>query len=369
MNILVISVHPKNDGRLIKHIGFCKKIYGRVQYLRINIQNDNNICNLLNEIEYIELDIAKRNKIMQYLSYLIIGLIRAGRLIKSPDIIHTHDPQSLLVGSLIKHFYAQNARLVYDRHEKWHETFFPAQNRIIEKIAANKIDGIVCVTSEMKESLPSYFPNVPKIIVPNWPLRSMVDQKEVEKKIRSTLAQSKTNIVYMGYLDNERTREMLSLLEMLANSEMYLNIIIGGRGPAADKIDKLARKYNSIEYLGHIPYEEVVNRTIGAHFGLIFTDLDKNTKTSNNKLNEYLLCGVYPIAKINEEDYSPDWPFELMNKRDILEIYNIIRKAYADRIWLARKLCEIRDFGLSRCWENIEMEYEKLYDRILQAKA
>lgn len=259
-----------------------------------------------------------------------------------------------------------NSKLVYDRHEKWNEPYFPKHIRLIERIFSSKVDGLVCVTNEMAESLPDYFPKIPSVVVPNWPTEKMIKFKTVVSKIMNVDKAEVLKIIYFGYLNNERTMDMFPLFRMLAESNIKVDIKIGGQGPCSKEAKVLASSFpSSIKYLGPIPYEEAIRFTMEAHIGVMFTNIEKNTKTSNNKLNEYFICGTLPIVKINEDDYNPSWPIQLMNECETTDIFLYIMNLWKDRTKMREKMHQILSFGRKRTWEVNSIKYENLYKILL----
>ena len=362
-NIVVVSVHPKNDGRIEKHIQTCKNYFKEIFYFRINVNKNINNSQIFSEINYVEYNISKHINIVRYLYIFTqsISIFKKYISIYPINIIHVHDPQSLIVGSYLKNKYA--SLLVYDRHEYWDHCFFGRHNMLIEMIYSKNIDAVACVTNSMIRNMPNYLKNKPTIHVPNFPDSNEFDHELIYEKIANVKVVNSIEICYFGYLDEERTKEMIPLLKRFSENEK-INVNIGGRGPSADKIARICNKSNII-FHGEMSYEKIIKLTSISHFGFIFTDLNKNIQTSTNKLNEYFLSGVVPIAKIYEDGYSPEWPIDLMNEKSFDEIYAYVMSLIEDRDALSKKMTEIRKFGETRTWKACEKRYYDLYDRLV----
>jgi glycosyltransferase involved in cell wall biosynthesis len=356
-------MHPENDGRLIRHIDTCRKYFDDVTYFRINTYPKKSSFHVYGDmVEYIEYDVSKNNSLGRYAKLVTHAgrFLNASANISEYDVIHAHDPQSLIVGAYVKK--RTGAPLVYDRHEYWDDSFYARHNAILERIFSKYIDCVACITEDMASSLPLYFRKKYAIVTPNFPQKDLFDEKRIDTKIDGVKQDDSVKLCYYGFMDKERTTHLFPLLERLSCDKRIV-IELGGRGPFAPAMAAMARK--NVIFLGEVPYSDVLWRTSESHFGFIFTDFAHRRKTSNNKLHEYMLAGVVPIAKINEDGYSPEWPIDLMNEKSFEEIYAYVMRLIEDRDTLSKKMTEIRRFGETRTWKTCEKRYYDLYDRLV----
>lgn len=82
----------------------------------------------------------------------------------------------------------------------------------------------------------------------------------------------------------------------------HIKLIIAGTGPIQDYLEHVPHHLREkIKYIGQVPYEEIINKTIGADILFAFYDpsTPSNEYASPNKLFEAMMCGK-PIL-INEE--------------------------------------------------------------------
>ena len=107
-------MHPENDGRLIRHIDTCRKYFDDVTYFRINTYPKKSSFHVYGDmVEYIEYDVSKNNSLGRYAKLVTHAgrFLNASANISEYDVIHAHDPQSLIVGAYVKKKNRRPARL------------------------------------------------------------------------------------------------------------------------------------------------------------------------------------------------------------------------------------------------------------------
>jgi glycosyltransferase involved in cell wall biosynthesis len=100
---------------------------------------------------------------------------------------------------------------------------------------------------------------------------------------------TRITIFYAGLLHKSRGLEAM----MKAVGDLDgVRLIIGGTGAYNDVIEKLAGQYKNIQYIGWVPYEEVVKKTIKGDISFAFYDpkIPNNRYASPNKLFEAMMC-------------------------------------------------------------------------------
>jgi len=104
-------------------------------------------------------------------------------------------------------------------------------------------------------------------------------------------------VFYAGYLDKTRgLEEMINAVRGLDD----IRLIIAGTGSARDIIEHNLMEMDNLQYLGQIPYGEVIANSLDADILCAFYDpaIPSNRYASPNKLFEAMMCGK-PII-VNE---------------------------------------------------------------------
>ena len=106
-----------------------------------------------------------------------------------------------------------------------------------------------------------------------------------EVKIAPPVKPRKNYFFYAGLLSKDRY--IKELLELFAKNPNW-HLEIAGWGPEDDLVKKYAKKFKNIEYLGKIPYAEVIKKTVQTSVCFAFYDpiMPNNRLASPNKLFE-----------------------------------------------------------------------------------
>lgn len=111
------------------------------------------------------------------------------------------------------------------------------------------------------------------------------------KRAHESRERTEIAIFYAGAISKSRGLEhMIKAIEDLDNS----TLIIAGTGPDKDLLENQAADARSkIQYIGWIPYKEVIKRTLEADvlFAFYSPEVPANKWASPNKLFEAMMCG------------------------------------------------------------------------------
>ena len=119
--IIMITCHPLDDARIVKHWNFLKTMYANARFLKIKWQKSEIIANTSQD--YSILDLSTYNKFYKriilffeaFFNGKIMTLLR--EISKDQTIIlHIHDPELIPVTSALKWKFS-NLKIVYDKHE------------------------------------------------------------------------------------------------------------------------------------------------------------------------------------------------------------------------------------------------------------
>lgn len=373
--IIMITCHPLDDARIVKHWNFLKTMYANARFLKIKWQKSEIIANTSQD--YSILDLSTYNKFYKriilffeaFFNGKIMTLLR--EISKDQTIIlHIHDPELIPVTSALKWKFS-NLKIVYDKHE-YHFFSFRSTTSIerwfYESIFRRWIDSIVVVTKEMSdETKKTTRQNMPIEIIPNYPSINLFPQKNIIDKINN-IDNFEMRFVYFGSLlnINRDVSCIFSCSEKILQSFPRAIILIGGRGISKEDLiiaKRLESSYPaSFFYLGEVSYNFVISETSKAHFGFLALkarseEMKKYTTVSNNKIFEYLISGTIPLLSMQNID------IDIPSKYYISLTDNFIKKI--EEMQLNKRLrMEMRNYACSRSWENVSTKYKYIYNLI-----
>lgn len=294
--------------------------------------------------------------------------IRIFRLLKktitiykfSPDFIHIHDPEILLLCPLYK---LLGFKIIYDMHENFFEELNdkPINNlnrffqktcwRLINKYVLSKLKVVFA-----EESYKNHFPQLKdSIIVQNFP--KINPDSITFKKIKLPI--QKPKFVYLGTISYDRgaIKMQTALNSIFGPNNFELHFI----GEIKDKkleaeLNKTFSENKDIFYHGYRPMKEAWNICRDFDIGLAVLDKRNNYIDSYpTKIFEYLICGL-PIVTSNFKLYR-----KLVEKKGVgfcvnpdnpTEIKNTLKKIIDDKNYIAMQK-NIKNFPFYNfSWDN-----------------
>jgi len=233
------------------------------------------------------------------------------------DVYHFHDPELLPWTLRLKH--KTGAKIIYDVHEDvtkqllfkyWIPKFFrKVISRIfnfLEKFTSKNFDLIIAATPDIKNN----FKQKNVIDIKNYPIIRVF---EPLKGYAFPKNKNIYNLIYVGILtENRGVKEIIQSIKFI--NPKY-NIKLNLAGKFSD--EKFKNKIQNMEgwmdtqYLGHLPYQEVLKYINIADIGLVCIHPTKYFLTSLPvKMFEYMLGSLPVIAsnfflwkKIMEKNY------------------------------------------------------------------
>lgn len=206
------------------------------------------------------------------------------------DIYHFHDPELIFVGLYLRKI---GKKVIYDMHENVpadisEKEYIPVLLRkpisiIYEKIenyAVKRFNGIVSTRQSINDRLTRYNPNIR--LVTNFP--------EVEKEIQKVETGISAICFAGAIVPNWRHKEIIQAIENIDNVRYLL------AGPAdAQYLEELKslKGWSKVDYLGVIPFKEVIDMykkaTIGVAIYVYCKNMDGKTgNLANTKLFEFM---------------------------------------------------------------------------------
>ncbi len=221
--------------------------------------------------------------------YEFLFLLRSGA-----NIIHACDLDTLIPAILVK--VIKRTKLCYFIYDFYADILPPQVPGIIiklfsftEKFLIRFVDALFLVDRSRYEQVKGAKVNRIEYIY-NSPADCFNAATESKRS-------SKVSIFYAGYLDKSRgLGEMIEATEELDD----INLTIAGTGRGREIIERNLAKLHNLQYLGQIPYEEVIANSLNADILFAFYDpkVPSSRYASPNKLFEAMMCAK-PII-VNE---------------------------------------------------------------------
>lgn len=387
--LLVLSQHSVEDGRIYRHLSYVKDKFEEVFYLRFEwkkkIINDDKDQIHVDGIKYKSLDcygegnsIKKRILFLQYMKNIRKIIFDLGIDPQKDIIIHVHDPMLIIIGSKLKKI-LKNSYLVYDRHEKFEQFprhFFIKESFFYERLFFKYVDGAITVTEDMSSIVHALSKkNIPTVVIPNYPSSKLFDNNLIEDKILNFNSKNILSGIYIGSLNSKLDRDlslMVRVMEGIILSGISIKFIIGGSNELPDEIKYLTNKYpHQVLFIGRVPYDRVMKETMRSNIGLLFLKSSVNHiwgDTSANKLYEYLYCGVIPIVKmgLSNEDKKIIKDCGLVFERNTQDeeiVKRVIKFLKTQDI--KKHMLKCRNYGKKKIFENVQDRYFVLYEKII----
>jgi len=259
-------------------------------------------------------------------------------LIMEPvKIVHACDLDTLLPAIIIK--LIKRIKLCYSIYDFYADniltafTFIRKVVAFLEKFGIGLCDAIFIVDPTRHEQIKGSL--IKKLVVL---YNSPPDYFEREENVMlKAKAESNLILFYAGVI--HRSRGLIEILKALRDTN-GVKLIIAGLGPDMKILENLPKSLkNKVEYIGFIPYEEVIKKTFEADVILALYDpkIPNNRYASPNKLFEAMMCAK-PII-INKETSAA----KIVEKENcgLIVPYGDVN-AIKNAIKLMKENCELR---------------------------
>ncbi|MGG2467898.1 glycosyltransferase family 4 protein [Paraclostridium bifermentans] len=199
------------------------------------------------------------------------------------DIIHACDFDTVLPALIMKICF--NKKYVYDIFDFYVDAFSVPHKlkNVIKKLdflAIKSAEATIIVNESRKEQIQGSKPKK-LVVIHNTP----IEQKNYINQYKG----NKKTIFYGGILtENRMIKEAISICER----HPEWNLIIAGFGPLESMCKKKGEEVKNIQFLGKIPYKEIIKYTMESD--ILFACYDPNIPnhkfSSPNKLYEAMMC-------------------------------------------------------------------------------
>ncbi len=205
------------------------------------------------------------------------------------DVVHCHDLDTLQAGVRLKK--KTGCKLVYDAHEIFGIMIERDVSKLVvklvfkmEKRLIKHVDRVITVTDPLKK----YFEKIG-----NAPVTTVMNCKDLSSDKYESPKNDVFTVTFISTLHKRRLfPELIDAIGEIPNSRF----IIAAKKENMDlyrEVEKLSTKYENVTFLGQIPFDQVISKTLNSN--VIIDPIDPTTETEKlgigNKLLEAMACG------------------------------------------------------------------------------
>lgn len=289
------------------------------------------------------------------------------------DVYHCHEPDSLMVGLILKILKRNKVKIIYDVHEHWPSEIAYGWLKIKKRLLRIIIEGISHMFEltllkyadsviAVSHSVSERFCRIRQVvIIPNVPVVELISFKNFNYNVDDDC-----DFVQMGggIKSYHGIYEILNALKKV--KKRYPKVKIKFVGAVKEDVDEVFNGLKeNIIFAGYLPiekmYEEISKCKVG--FTILKSEFYNAYIGLPNKVFDYMVCGLavigsdYPeIRKIIKTARCGI----LVNPDNIEEIANAI-------IYLLENPAEAKKMGIrGRKFVEREMSWEKMEERLLK---
>ncbi|MBK2026288.1 glycosyltransferase [Francisella philomiragia] len=246
---------------------------------------------------------------MSHINSFIATLKYEASIVKDlfPGVIHCNDLDALVIGVYIKKFINSNIKLVYDSHEYQFEDVGIFYNKkcvrlykIIERYCIKYADRVITVSNSIAEEYKRLYKIDKPCLVLNSP--NIYTQAQKKNLLREKLGISNKSkiLIYQGGFSKDRGNDiMLELFKQRSGDDVVM-VFMGMTYDKVflDEIISAAEVYDNIYYLPAVPFNEILDYTSSADFGvsMIKDNCLNHRFCLPNKFFEYAMAGLPVIS-------------------------------------------------------------------------
>jgi glycosyltransferase involved in cell wall biosynthesis len=238
-----------------------------------------------------------KKKIFQVFKYFEF-IYRAVKKYRTFELLHLNDLSALPIGVLIKVFFNNEVKVIYDAHE-FEINHHANQSKFsikllyyIERFLIQYADKVITVSESIANEYSSLYGIEKPTLVLNCPFYKNVEESNL---LREDLGIRKDQIIYLYQGALGKGRGVECLLDLFSTMEGDSRVIVFmGYGYFENEIKEYSSAYKNIFFHEAVPFEVLLNYTKSADFGLSFIeDICLSYRYClPNKLFEYLMAEV-----------------------------------------------------------------------------
>jgi glycosyltransferase involved in cell wall biosynthesis len=300
---------------------------------------------------------------------------------KDFDILHCNDLNTLPVGVIIKKFYNNNVKIVYDAHEFETEInglkgFQKTLTKILEKLLIKYANKVITVSEAIANEYKKIYPLIKKpALVLNTPPYKEIAKKDIFRETFD-IPKDTTIFLYQGGLSKGRGIEILldtfkQLSTVPITNNKYTNtptIVFMGYGELEELIKQASKEYKNIYFHPAVSPDILLDYTSSADFGILFYENNclNHYYCSPNKMFEYLMAEIpvivsnlYEMKRLTENNHIGVVAKENTPKGLKEAIQEAVK---LDKEKLQRNIQRVKEVYN---WENQEKVLLKLYKELM----
>jgi len=203
------------------------------------------------------------------------------------DVVHCHDLDTLQSGVWLKK--KLGIKLIYDAHEIFGYMISGDMPKVVVKAAfwmekrlIKNVDHVITVNEPLKK----YFKSIT-----HKPITIVMNCKDLISEEYQPPKNDVFIICYIGIL--HKSRMFPEIIDVIGNIENIKFVIAGKKENLYDEVKEKSKKYKNIKFLGTIPFEEVIPRTMESNAILcLFDPTNPNNEMGlPNKIFEGMITG------------------------------------------------------------------------------
>jgi glycosyltransferase involved in cell wall biosynthesis len=250
------------------------------------------------------------------------------------DVVHCHDLDTLVAGVLLKQKFG--IKLVYDAHEIFGYMIESTMPKFISKIAflmekklVGHVDKLITVNQPLLEYFSSFYKGDITIVMN---CKNLVSNEYVPAH------NDEFTLSYIGVLS--KARMFPELIDIVGQINGVRFVIAGKKENLYEKVREICKKYDNVEFLGTIPYDDAIKKTLESNAIICMFDpsIEIHKIGLPNKIFEAMAL-ARPIIVTKNMYYSNEFvekeKFGLSISYDSKDIINAIIKLRDNS-----KLCE-----------------------------
>lgn len=306
MNVVSVVLNNfTNDSRVLKeaislnNVGYKVKVLALFEEPLLEYEIISNVA--VHRIKLKSRGWSKR-KYVQIFKYVEF-VFRVIKLYRKSDVFHCNDLNTLPIGVIVKIFFNQSLKIVYDAHE--YETEIKDIHGIekkirrwLERTLIKYADKVVTVSNSIANEYHRLY-GIPKPgLVLNCPAYTEITKQDLFRK-ELDIRHDQVIFLYQGGLSKDRGIEILLEAFSILDSGKIV-VVFMGYGPLQSTILKYAGKYPAIFFREAVSPSALLDYTASADYGILFyEDTCLNHRfCSPNKIFEYFMAGI-PVLTSN----------------------------------------------------------------------